>query len=410
MPRAKLWLWRCSTVCPTAYVLALPYEGEDDDFVVICTNRAVLDVGLLSLHDLRADSLIRPMASSIFLRQTGSTHLSLQLLQREMAAGRIVITLILIAQFAAVAAWTVAGKICVDDCSGRTLGYFQSCDGCGVFAACVWGKLHTYKCPRNKVWDDYWKACLTRSQTCPQVEEYAAVMPGESNSPNVEVGPRRGFGGIASSLFGSAIDLASNLFGGGSKPTSASTPPPYVAAPPYGGQIWPPNAPPNYYPGHWSYPGLGHQPYPRQPLPPSYPPTAPPGQPYDYDYDYVRPSGPEYRPAAPTYDTGPTWPTRPPTAPPTAPPNTRPTWHTNPTVPPRTWAPRPGIIVCNGQEGSRCVRSCVQDGNHQSCHGCNMYVTCNGGIKYDKRPCAANLVWDDNVKTCVYHSTTCKQC
>ena len=36
---------------------------EDDDFVVTCTNRAVLDVGLLSLHDLRADSLIRPIAS-----------------------------------------------------------------------------------------------------------------------------------------------------------------------------------------------------------------------------------------------------------------------------------------------------------------------------------------------------------
>ena len=34
-----------------------------EDFVVICTNRAVLDVGLLSLHDLRADSLIRPIAS-----------------------------------------------------------------------------------------------------------------------------------------------------------------------------------------------------------------------------------------------------------------------------------------------------------------------------------------------------------
>ena len=54
MPRARLWLWLCSTVCPTA--LGAWYEGEDDDFVVICTNRAVLDVGLLSLHDLRADS------------------------------------------------------------------------------------------------------------------------------------------------------------------------------------------------------------------------------------------------------------------------------------------------------------------------------------------------------------------
>ena len=64
MPRARLWLWLCSTVCPTALVLASPYEGEDDDFVVICTNRAVLDVGLLSLHDLRADSLIRGQVSN----------------------------------------------------------------------------------------------------------------------------------------------------------------------------------------------------------------------------------------------------------------------------------------------------------------------------------------------------------
>ena len=36
---------------------------EDDDFVATRTNRAVLDVGLLSLHDLRADSLIRPIPS-----------------------------------------------------------------------------------------------------------------------------------------------------------------------------------------------------------------------------------------------------------------------------------------------------------------------------------------------------------
>ena len=33
MPRARLWLWLCSTVCLTALVLASPYEGEDDDFV-----------------------------------------------------------------------------------------------------------------------------------------------------------------------------------------------------------------------------------------------------------------------------------------------------------------------------------------------------------------------------------------
>ena len=42
----------------------LPCLGLGYGYVVsICTNRAVLDVGLLSLHDLRADSLIRPIAS-----------------------------------------------------------------------------------------------------------------------------------------------------------------------------------------------------------------------------------------------------------------------------------------------------------------------------------------------------------
>ena len=63
MPRVRLWLY--NTVCPTALplVFASPSEGEDDDFVVTCTNRAVRDVSLLSLHDLRADSLICPIAS-----------------------------------------------------------------------------------------------------------------------------------------------------------------------------------------------------------------------------------------------------------------------------------------------------------------------------------------------------------
>ena len=42
---------------------SITVRRRSDDFVVMCTNRAVLDVGLLSLHDLRADSLIRPIAS-----------------------------------------------------------------------------------------------------------------------------------------------------------------------------------------------------------------------------------------------------------------------------------------------------------------------------------------------------------
>ena len=65
MAMYHFFVWLSSTVCPTALplVLSSPYEGEDDDFIVICTNRAVLDVGLLSLHNLRADSLIRPIVS-----------------------------------------------------------------------------------------------------------------------------------------------------------------------------------------------------------------------------------------------------------------------------------------------------------------------------------------------------------
>ena len=51
---------------------------EHKDFVAVCTNRAVLDVGLLSLHDLRADSLIRPIASrSVFrLLSNNNCHFS----------------------------------------------------------------------------------------------------------------------------------------------------------------------------------------------------------------------------------------------------------------------------------------------------------------------------------------------
>ena len=66
MPRARLWL--CSTVCPTALVLASPYEGEDDDFVVICTNRAVLDFFcIFLLPSTRARSELQWQCKQAFL-------------------------------------------------------------------------------------------------------------------------------------------------------------------------------------------------------------------------------------------------------------------------------------------------------------------------------------------------------
>ena len=50
----------------------------------------------------------------------------------------------------------------------------------------------------------------------------------------------------------------------------------------------------------------------------------------------------------------------------------------------------------------------MADGDYQSCKGCDVYVSCVGGKKYDNRPCAANLVWDDYKKICASTSTTCK--
>ena len=55
-----------------------------------------------------------------------------------------------------------------------------------------------------------------------------------------------------------------------------------------------------------------------------------------------------------------------------------------------------------------CVADCsrMPDGHYQSCKTCYGYVSCSGGIIYD-RPCPADLVWDDMKKRCEWYSTTC---
>ncbi|KAI0223861.1 hypothetical protein LSAT2_025041 [Lamellibrachia satsuma] len=223
-----------------------------------------------------------------------------------MATGRIVVTLILIAQCAA---WTVARKICVEHCFGRTNGYYQSCTGCGVFVACSKGKLNTMECVTDRVWDDYSKACVSRSKTCPEaVDASAAVtglqpaMPGGFDSQHAEGAmPRWVSAAIA------AISLLPLLVGGGSESTS----PP--AAKPYPGPIWSayPQAPPNYnyYRHPPTYPHAA-QSHPR-PTWPRYPPAGPPNP---------RPPRPTYPPTAPPYPI----PHRP-RYPPAASPNPRPT-------------------------------------------------------------------------------------
>ncbi|KAL4228810.1 Milk fat globule-EGF factor 8 protein [Mactra antiquata] len=45
-------------------------------------------------------------------------------------------------------------------------------------------------------------------------------------------------------------------------------------------------------------------------------------------------------------------------------------------------------------------------GDYQSCQGCHYYLTCAPSGVFS-RPCPANLVWDDNIKTCQVLSSTC---
>ena len=44
------------------------------DFLPVCKNKAVLDVILLSLHDLRADSLIHPIVSRSVSQLLSNNH------------------------------------------------------------------------------------------------------------------------------------------------------------------------------------------------------------------------------------------------------------------------------------------------------------------------------------------------
>ena len=65
------------------------------------------------------------------------------------------------------------------------------------------------------------------------------------------------------------------------------------------------------------------------------------------------------------------------------------------------------VVVTVSQ--SECVHSCIGiiDGNYQSCTGCDVFVSCIGGVLYDNRLCPATLVWDDNKKNCLPISNSC---
>ena len=68
--------------------------------------------------------------------------------------------------------------------------------------------------------------------------------------------------------------------------------------------------------------------------------------------------------------------------------------------------------TCNrGRNDGSCVSDCkgMQNGDYQSCLGCDVYATCSNELLYDNRPCPADLVWDDDKKRCEYESDTCSE-
>ena len=69
----------------------------------------------------------------------------------------------------------------------------------------------------------------------------------------------------------------------------------------------------------------------------------------------------------------------------------------------------PGTVEPITQQDDDCITSCLDkpDGDYQSCQGCSVYASCVGGYMYDNRPCPPGTSWDDNMKQCVFESSTC---
>ena len=56
------------------------------------------------------------------------------------------------------------------------------------------------------------------------------------------------------------------------------------------------------------------------------------------------------------------------------------------------------VVLSTGED---CVRSCtgVEDGDHQNCRECDIYVKCAGG-KLTEASCGNGQTWDSTVNTC----------
>eukprot|EP01084_Bolivina_argentea_P225130 380536_1 len=58
-------------------------------------------------------------------------------------------------------------NLCVRSCVGLPTGDYQSCQGCQVYASCVYGVMwDNIPCPSTTYWDNNLKICVYSSDTC----------------------------------------------------------------------------------------------------------------------------------------------------------------------------------------------------------------------------------------------------
>jgi len=207
---------------------------------------------------------------------------------------------------------------CIRSCKGVPDGDYHSCLGCGHYATCLLGVFITRKCTlKNTMWDDEYKMCLSRSQTCKPSR--ICVENNCSGVPDGDYHSCHGCAEYSTCLMGVFIDRRQCLKG----------------------TVW------------------------------------------DNKYKICLTSSNTCEDDS--------------------------KFHPDPSHPLVTDEPtsKPETTTSNPEN---CISSCknMADGNYQSCKGCNVFASCSGGRLIDSRPCAANLVWDDMVKQCIYKSSTCQ--
>ncbi|XP_048250925.1 mucin-2-like isoform X1 [Haliotis rufescens] len=222
---------------------------------------------------------------------------------------------------------------CVSDCSSKSDGFYQSCQGCDVYVRCVNKQItDNNPCPPRTVWNDNIKFCDSSSPTCHETTTTSTVAP--TTTP-VQTTPTT------------------------TQPTTTPTPKPTTTPTPQPTTIPTPK------------PTSAPTPRPTT-IPTPKPTTAPTPRPTTVPTP------------TPTTTTTTTSSTVPPTTP-------------TPTKPVQMPQPWPCVSDCNG----------VPNGDYQSCRGCNIYITCSSGLTYDGFKCPASTVWNNDAKYCDYTSPTC---